>query len=37
MEKIREIRRSFESISFLHVFHELNEIADKLSKEALSL
>lgn len=35
--KIRETKRPFDSISFNDVFRELNDIVDKLSKEALLL
>jgi hypothetical protein len=37
MEKLREIRNLFEMVSFEHVYRELNEIADQLSKEVLTL
>ena len=37
VEKFREIKNHLDSVSFHHVYRELNEIADQLSNEALTL
>jgi ribonuclease HI len=36
-EKLREVKNQFNSVSFHHMYRELNEFADQLSKEALTL
>jgi len=35
MDRVKEARNKFSNVTFNHAFIELNEKADKLSKEAL--